>query len=552
MKNTSSRRHQAGLSMVEAAMACVILGVAALVLWQYVALQQRQQVQQQSESSLQRAQTALAAYAQLHGRLPCPALDTQGIENCAVAASDGNFPFITAGATDSAMGKLRYHVSLDAPSLTNAPAFKALMPATAGLNMVAVPTALNTVVSPTSDHLLDFCAALGVKATAASAAGASEDVAFGVAEESHPVSAGSAAGTDAARVVSRAQLRSQLHCAPLVAAGGRAHFNAYLAAATTRRSLQDYWTQFDVGYGLYGWDLGQGVWFAANSLYGSLRSSVKLTSALSSMDANMFDNVPQSVKALAGAVIAGATVVQNATYTVALTSNVARFSHNLVNARANRDISKHLVLKAQALEDEIRRNALLNSASTFFLAEQAQQPIGPVQPASVRAGIYGGELWRGAASYARALGGGRYVGNVNNVPPVDGDTPVSACQNPDSDLCRATQSLENFQSACQNPDSDACKAAMQSRYPSACQNPESDACKALVQGIAIHQKAEDAEAVAGATAQGAATVKSACEGPNITSTACKAAIERQKNLRSTCQKPDSAACKAAIQAITSG
>jgi type II secretory pathway pseudopilin PulG len=525
MKNICSRRHQAGLSMVEAAMACVVLGVAALVLWQYVALQQRQQVQQQSESFLQRAQTALTAYAQLHGRLPCPALDTQGIEACAVAASDGKFPFITVGATDSAMGKLRYHVPLNAPSLTKAPAFKALMPVTpAGAGMMAVPTALDTVAPSTYDHKLDFCAALGVKAAGASAVGASENVAFALAEESGPGSAGGVSGTAAARIVSRGQLRGQLHCAPLVAAGGRAHFNAYLAAATMYRSLQDYQTQFDVGYGLYGWDLGQGVWFATNSAYDAVRAADKLEMSISSMDANMFDNFLQSLKAVKGMAIAVASLTKSAAYTLALTSNVARFSNNLVNAGENRDATNRLVGAAATLQLEIGRNALLSSGSTYFLAEQRQGAVDRGSPLPMP-GIYagGGELWAAGAKYAEMMG---HDGRVDT--PSE-DPLASVCQNPRSKECRAARQGQENARACRDPGSRACQAVMKGLTAgNLCQDPDSDACTAATQG---QEK-----------------IQSACQEPD--SDACKAAIQGQEKIQSACQKPDSDACKAAIQDMT--
>jgi hypothetical protein len=405
----------------------VVLGVAALVLWQYVALQQRQQVQQQSEASLERAQAAVVAYAQLHARLPCPASDTQGKEDCGSprATRKEYVPYKTIGMPLPAAGKMSYHLQPGGPPLTAPPPFHALMPFKDNSdplnpnNVVATPIALHTLAPSTYDRMLDFCSALG---------SSSQDVAFTVGEEPGPASARAVLGAATARIVSRAQLRGQLPCASLMAAGGRAHMNAWLAAATMLRSLQDYQTQFNVGYGLYTWDWVQGFWFLLNSTYGSLKHMVKYPNAMSSIHANIFDDVAQAISAAKGMVTTTLSLANSMAYTLAMTSNLARFSNNLVEAQENRKAINHLLARAVATELEIGRNALRNSASVFFLAEQAQQALGTVPPGPDIAGIYdgGGPLGRGALLYARKLGGGNHVVDV---PPAD-------CSDPKSEACK--------------------------------------------------------------------------------------------------------------------
>lgn len=102
-----------GFMLVEIAVALAVLGLLLLGAVTYWQQQQRQRVAEVQMQSQTQAQQALIGFAQARYRLPCPAIDTQGLENCA-SGQVGFLPWQTLQLPKPEAGRLRYGVSRQA------------------------------------------------------------------------------------------------------------------------------------------------------------------------------------------------------------------------------------------------------------------------------------------------------------------------------------------------------------------------------------------------------------------------------------------------------
>lgn len=86
---------QRGFSLLELAVALVVLGgLAGIALTAAAWASQRHRIVE-ARHALERAEQALIAYAESHSRLPCPDADGSGLEDCGSGAGSGRLPYAT-------------------------------------------------------------------------------------------------------------------------------------------------------------------------------------------------------------------------------------------------------------------------------------------------------------------------------------------------------------------------------------------------------------------------------------------------------------------------
>ncbi|MEN5207770.1 type II secretion system protein [Stenotrophomonas terrae] len=105
----NTARRQRGFSLLELALVLVILGVIGVILVRWYGNVQQQKQQTHTRSLVQRADDAVLGFAATHQRLPCPASDEQGMEDCAAPAT-GRLPWKSLGLPDARAGQLAYGV----------------------------------------------------------------------------------------------------------------------------------------------------------------------------------------------------------------------------------------------------------------------------------------------------------------------------------------------------------------------------------------------------------------------------------------------------------
>lgn len=107
------RRTQGGFTLLELAVGLAVSAVAGLLLWQLLPVSRRVAGVDATQQQLRRVQDTLEGYVLSQSRLPCPAPDANGVENCAAgagaAASSGFLPWSTLGL-GRADGGLKYAV----------------------------------------------------------------------------------------------------------------------------------------------------------------------------------------------------------------------------------------------------------------------------------------------------------------------------------------------------------------------------------------------------------------------------------------------------------
>ncbi|MDD3786810.1 MAG: prepilin-type cleavage/methylation domain-containing protein [Hydrogenophaga sp.] len=103
------KRHETGFTLVEISVALLALGLvllAAVVFWQQSA---RQRVAVRQMDAQDQSRDAVLGFVQAHHRLPCPAADTAGAEDCD-QGQVGYLPWRTLGLPRPEAGQLRYGV----------------------------------------------------------------------------------------------------------------------------------------------------------------------------------------------------------------------------------------------------------------------------------------------------------------------------------------------------------------------------------------------------------------------------------------------------------
>lgn len=107
-KDKGMRKSERGFGLIDAALSLLALSAVAAVA---VTVQQTAVDRASAEINRELTQSieeSIIAYAQLNGRLPCPAADASGIEQCGGGALGGQVPYATLGLPDAGAGSFTY------------------------------------------------------------------------------------------------------------------------------------------------------------------------------------------------------------------------------------------------------------------------------------------------------------------------------------------------------------------------------------------------------------------------------------------------------------
>lgn len=158
----NSKRAAAGFSLVETAIALLILGLLALAITAYWQSATQAKVKVAERDLLTRAQGAVVGFAFTKGRLPCPAaVGGTGLESCTLGQV-GELPWATLGLADAGAKQMKYGAykkanataSLDNDLTAAKDRFRHLLPV--GSPPIAVPSLIG------NNNGYDFCSALSV------------------------------------------------------------------------------------------------------------------------------------------------------------------------------------------------------------------------------------------------------------------------------------------------------------------------------------------------------------------------------------------------------
>jgi prepilin-type N-terminal cleavage/methylation domain-containing protein len=276
MKRQTSR----GYTLIELALAMVVLGLVMVVVWRFGVTANQRMVEIEAPPALAAADQALIGYAAVQSRLPCPDTTGDGREDCA-GNPVGRLPVVTLGLVRSDLANVRYGVFRAAQALTEAgqPRQDADLAASPAKDRFAplIATAYPVVVLTPSPLLgnvngIDFCAALRsggalpannarlhiqdgagtmIKNVAYALAlpgaldadnnGSGFDApnasATGFASPARPIGT---AYDDGVLAVDFSQMFTRMACAGVLAAASHAHANAASSAAILYSAFRDY------------------------------------------------------------------------------------------------------------------------------------------------------------------------------------------------------------------------------------------------------------------------------------------------------------------------
>lgn len=382
---TSFRRRPHGFSLVEVAVSLVILGVVTLLLVQFMGVAQEHRQAVAQRDLMTRADDALLAFVMVNNRLPCPASDGGGNENCGSPNEVGRLPFRTLGLPDAHAGRIRYGVlkRLDLGAAENdaaltdvKPRFQALQATPGGAGLV--------FASASGNNGIDFCRALRtsmrqpvdasflhtLRAPTPSdpSTPIARNVAYALALPTAPDGFGFANANDAVpafesprrvvgvdyhdqvRAAAPAQLWTRMHCGDAMAASGHAHFNVALATTVMRNGLENYRKQLGISHLL-----------SAAAVTAAVAANLTAAADIATAAAGLLEAIASSVASLGGMTweiglaIAATVAAAAAAAASIITTGFAAAAE--VAAQEDYDESQTYINETAALEGPILLNA---------------------------------------------------------------------------------------------------------------------------------------------------------------------------------------------------
>jgi len=285
--HTHSRQKQVGYTLVELSVAVVIIGFMMTVLMELYPKMSESSAKIKSVSASEKLEQSILGFVFSTGRLPCPAADLNGVEDCTL--EKGELAYRTLGFASPLRNQagvaFRYAVFDKALTGSNDTELTALKDryqvyiATDDNSVSVRPTAQKSILNSGAPNTLDFCKALNnaittVDASELSTGGGTElqNVAYlihdvglsdasgiqGLADGrntltgtdlnfSSPSELRSATNDDYVYVKSFGQLWSDLECGVNSSAIGHAHPNTASASALMNQALADYKRQTELG-----------------------------------------------------------------------------------------------------------------------------------------------------------------------------------------------------------------------------------------------------------------------------------------------------------------
>jgi prepilin-type N-terminal cleavage/methylation domain-containing protein len=263
---------QRGFSLVELAVVLVVLGLVSLLLVQFLGTASQERREAAGRDLLSRADDALLAFAMINSRLPCPASDGGGTEDCA-GGQVGQLPYRTLGLPDANARAIRYGVLRRAASRKLDADLTQRLDRYDPMQVLGGGTATELPVGNANG--LDLCWALRTAQQApadtaylhvtlpGAPTSIADNVAYALAlpragEGFSGQQAGTAPSFDSPRRPSSAayrdrvlavgldQLWTRMRCGDNVASAGHAHFNAAASVAVMHKALREYKEQLAI------------------------------------------------------------------------------------------------------------------------------------------------------------------------------------------------------------------------------------------------------------------------------------------------------------------
>lgn len=372
------KRNQRGFGLLETALSVVLAGLLVLGVWTVLRWTQHQNASIEENALLQRADWALRSYAFQYGRLPCPAVDTNGNAqaSCASAAS-GQLPFRDIGLPDARAGNIHYaihgvpkagtsgiNLTLDnsaqlqvqiAQSTSN-PVPVSVAAVSNPLNVRSPYMALCAILSApmSSGQPLKLAYTLSltptvVAATSVTSASMSSSLPGSKSNETQSLSR------------SFAELSTSLGCPAQIAVATRSSFNTALGAQILLRGLSDYQAMMQINLAAASADIANGAIGALVTQPAKVGAKVMNYLIATGLCTNGSEAAcSQIAPAIADFII-------ESTYQAIAYAKIIRFSINEANAAyINYQLSQQIMAMLVIQIDQINLHAV-NGLSSIYL-----------------------------------------------------------------------------------------------------------------------------------------------------------------------------------------